>query len=43
MGFIMIYIVTGTNSITSIIEQSDKIAQVIYLYQLYPATTWRSC
>ena len=26
-GFIMIYIVTGTNSITSIIEQSDKIAQ----------------
>ncbi|PHK50469.1 DUF4040 family protein [Staphylococcus edaphicus] len=26
-GFIMIYSVTGTNSITSIIEQSDKIAQ----------------
>lgn len=26
-GFIMIYTVTGTNSITSIIEQSDKIAQ----------------
>ncbi len=41
VGFIMVYTVTGTNSISSIIEQSDKIAESnLFIFNYYIILDW---